>query len=344
VNVMGYVGKRLALLVLVLFGLSLITFCISNVIPVDPVMMWSGERASEELLNRVREQFGLDKPLPVQYVRYVGNVLRGNLGTSFTTKHAVADDLRTFFPATLELVLVAWCMAMVVGLPLGILAAVRANTGWDHGSRILALAGVSTPLFWLGLLFQIVFYKYLDWFPLQGRLSGQASLFYPVQDVTGLYILDSLITGNWAALGSALRHIALPAMTLAFAALGLVTRMTRSCMLEIMGTDYITTARAYGLSNRRIFFVYALKNALVPITTIVALAMGSNLMGAVLVETVFDWPGMGRYAVNAILAHDFAPVMGVTLVIGIIYVLLNLMVDILYVFIDPRISFAQGGR
>jgi peptide/nickel transport system permease protein len=293
------------------------------------------------VIAQVREKFGLDKPLPVQYWRYITNVLRGDLGTSFTTKHSVSADLRAFFPATLELVLVSWLIALAVGIPVGILAAVRADSGWDHASRLLGLMGVSTPLFWLGVLFQVVFYRELGWLPLQGRLSSETALLNPISAITGLHLLDSALTGNWAAFRDALAHICLPSFTLAFAALGLVMRMTRSCMIEVLSKDYITTATAYGLSSWRILFVYALKNALIPIITIVALAMGNSLMGSILVESVFDWPGIGQYAVRAILGADFAPVMGVTLLVGVAYTLLNLAVDILYAFIDPRITLAK---
>ena len=343
-NVLAYIRRRLFFLILVLFGLSIITFTLTKIVPVDPTVIWSGDRASKEVIQKIRIDFGLDKPVPMQYYLYVSNLLKGNMGKSFTTKHFVIDDVKQFFPATLELVIFAWLFALFIGIPVGIYSAVKSNTQIDHIGRFFSLSGVSLPLFWLGLLLQILFFKKLGWFPLQGRIGTTTAIFHPLQSITGLYILDSLFTWNWIALKDALWHISLPAITLAFSAIALVTRMTRSCMLEILSKEYITMEKAYGLPDRKIYFVYALKNALVPIITIVALAIGNNFLGAILVETVFDWPGLGRYAVRSILAADFAPVMGVTLIIGTIYVFLNLLVDILYALIDPRITLFKKSK
>ncbi len=329
------------LLVFVLIGLSIITFAMTKFSPVDPVIMWGGEKASPEVIEKVREDMGLNKPLIVQYFSYIGNLFKGNMGVSLSTKHPVAQDIATFFPATLELVLVSWVIALLIGIPIGILAAVKAGGKFDNISRFFALGGVSTPLFWLGLLLQILLFQKLGWFPLQGRIGDTVALFNPIENITGLYLLDSAITGNWTAFSSALKHIFTPALTMSVSGIAVVVRMTRSCMLEILNKDYMTMAKTYGLPKWKVFFVYGLKNALVPIITIVSMAMCNNFMGSVLIESVFDWPGIGRYATRCILNADFAPIMAVVLIMGLIYVLINLLVDILYFMIDKRISYNE---
>lgn len=329
------------LLVFVLIGLSIITFAMTKFSPVDPVIMWGGEKASPEVIEKVREDMGLNKPFIVQYFSYIGNLFKGNMGVSLSTKHPVAQDIATFFPATLELVLVSWVIALLIGIPIGILAAVKAGGKFDNISRFFALGGVSTPLFWLGLLLQILLFQKLGWFPLQGRIGDTVALFNPIENITGLYLLDSAITGNWTAFSSALKHIFTPALTMSVSGIAVVVRMTRSCMLEILNKDYMTMAKTYGLPKWKVFFVYGLKNALVPIITIVSMAMCNNFMGSVLIESVFDWPGIGRYATRCILNADFAPIMAVVLIMGLIYVLINLLVDILYFMIDKRISYNE---
>lgn len=338
-NVFAYVRKRLLMLVLVLFGLSLITFLMVNLTPVDPVIMWGGEKASPEVLEKVRAEFGLDQPIWVQYIRYIGNVLKGNFGTSLSTKHAVADDLATYFPATVELVLVGWLIAMLIGLPLGILSAVKSQSAFDNVSRVASLGGISMPLFWLGLLLQMLFFKKLGWLPLQGRLSDMTAILNPIEKHTGMYLIDSLISGNKTALFDAFKHIIMPAVTLSVSGIATIMRMTRSCMLEILSKDYMVMAKNYGLPQGKIFFRYGLKNALVPIITVASMSMCSSLMGSVVVESIFDWPGVGRYATRCILNADYAPVMAIVLMMGLIYVLINLLVDILYFIIDKRIAY-----
>lgn len=340
-NILRFTAKRLIQLVFVLIGLSIITFMITNFSDIDPTILWGGEKASEEAIQKIREEFGLDEPLFIQYFHYIRNLSKGNFGVSLTTKHKVADDLIAFFPATFELVIVAWIIALLIGLPIGIITAVNSSGKLDNCCRVFTLAGVSTPVFWLGLMLQILFFKKLGWLPLEGRIADTITMFNPIRNITGMYILDSAITGNWAAFRSALQHIFMPALTMSVSGITLIMRMTRSCMLEVLNKDYITMAKTYGLPKRKVFFVYALKNALIPILTITSLAICNNFMGSILIESVFDWPGIGRYAVRAMLSADFSPVMGVVLLIGTIYVTFNLIVDILYCIIDKRISYAE---
>lgn len=338
-SLFSYIRKRLLLLVFVLIGLSIITFVMIKLTPVDPVVMWGGQKVSDEVTEKVRADFGLDKPLVVQYFSYIKNVFQGNLGVSLSTKHSVAADIATFFPATIELVLAAWLGALVFGIPIGILSAVRSGGKLDSVCRFVSLGGISLPLFWLGLLLQMLFFKELGWLPLQGRLGDMTAILSPIEAHTGMYLFDSLITGNLTAFRDALLHIIMPAATLAVSGVATVMRMTRSCMMEILNKDYMMMAKTYGLSKRKVFFVYGLKNALVPIITIVSMSMCSSLMGSVLVESIFDWPGIGRYATRCILNADYSPVMAVVLLMGTIYVTINLVVDILYFMIDKRIAY-----
>ncbi|HIU33926.1 MAG TPA: ABC transporter permease [Candidatus Pullichristensenella excrementigallinarum] len=338
-NLLAYIRKRLLMLVLVLLGLSIITFTMINLTPVDPVILWGGEKASPEVLEKVRQDYGLDQPVVVQYFHYMANIFQGNFGVSLSTKHEVAADIATYFPATLELVLVAWVFALLVGVPLGILSAVKSNSIFDGLTRVVSLGGISMPLFWLGLLLQMLLFKQLGWLPLQGRLDDMVAILNPIEKHTGLYLIDSLITGNYIAFGDALKHIIMPALTLSVSGIATIMRMTRSCMLEILSKDYMVMAKTYGLSKRKVFFQYGLKNALVPIITIVSMSMCSNLMGSVVVESIFDWPGIGRYATRCILNADYSPVMAVVLMMGAIYVVINLVVDILYFMIDKRIAY-----
>jgi peptide/nickel transport system permease protein len=313
-----------------------------NLTPVDPAIMWGGEKSTKEQIEKIRTEYGLDQPLTIQYFKYIKNLFKGNLGFAISTKHSVADDIKLYFPATIELVLVAWVVVLLIGLPVGVLSAVKSGGKLDFFVRIFALTGISTPLFWLGMLLQILLFKYLGWLPLQGRIDDMVALLNPIDQKTGFSILDSITSGNWIALKSALTHIIMPALTLSVTGLATVTRMTRSCMLEILNQDYMIMAKTYGLPKWKIYFEYGLKNALVPILTIASLAICNNLMGSVLVETVFDWPGIGRYATRCILEADYAPVMGVVLIMGFVYVSINLIVDILYFTIDKRIAYDEG--
>lgn len=327
--------KRLLGLLLVVFGVSLITFTISHLIPGDPARLIAGDRASDALVAGIRHQLGLDLPLYQQYGRYVLDLVQGDLGTSIRTNRPVLEDLQAFFPATLELALVALFLAIVVGVPLGVLSAVYHNRAIDQIARTLAVTGISTPAFWLGLGAIVLFYGHLGWLPGGGRLSEGLT---PPSTITGFYLIDSLLAGNFSLFVDALKHLILPAATLGFVTLGVISRQIRSAMLDQLGEDYIRTARAYGLSKWTLILRHALPNALIPSVTVLGLTLGDLLYGAVLTETVFAWPGMGAYVVKSIQSLDFPAVMGFAILVSFIYVLLNMAIDLLYRVIDPRIG------
>ncbi|MCL5257491.1 MAG: ABC transporter permease [Chloroflexi bacterium] len=328
------IAQRLIWLVFVLVGISIMTFVISHVVPADPIRAAAGFNARPEQIENLRRRYGMDKPLPQQYLIYMSNILHGDMGTSIRTRRPVLEDIRQYFPATAELTMVALAIMLAVGIPFGIISATKKDKMVDHMSRIIALAGVSMPLFWLGLLLQLAIYGKLGWLPAQGRLDMMVT---PPDRITGMYIIDSILERNWDALGSSLQHIILPAVTLAFGSLAVITRMVRSSMLDAMGQDYIRTSRAKGLSERRVILRHALKNALIPTVTLVGLQVGYLLGGDFLVEIIFSWPGIGYYAVQSMTTIDIPAIMGVTLLIASIYVLANLVTDLTYSFLDPRI-------
>ncbi|MGK3125967.1 ABC transporter permease [Candidatus Pantoea formicae] len=322
-------------LILVVAGVCVITFIISHLIPGDPARLLAGDRASDEIVQHIRQQLGLDLPLWQQFIRYVEQLLHGDLGVSIRTGRPVLEDLKNFFPATLELAFCALLIALMVGVPLGVLSAVYKNRWLDHLVRLLALTGISTPAFWLGLGVIVLFYGKLNLLPGGGRLDDWLD---PPARVTGFYLIDSLLSGDLDVFFNALTHLILPATTLAFVHLGIVARQIRSAMLEQLSEDYVRTALASGLSKFTIVVRYALPNALIPSVTVLGLALGDLLYGAVLTETVFAWPGMGAYVVSSIQALDFPAVMGFAIVVSFAYVLVNLFVDLLYLWIDPRMG------
>lgn len=335
----GLIRQRCWGLILVVAGVCVITFIISHLIPGDPARLLAGDRASDEIVRHIRQQLGLDLPLWQQFARYVDALLHGDLGTSIRTGRPVLEDLKTFFPATLELAFCSLLIALLVGIPLGVLSAVYRNRWTDHLVRLMALTGISTPAFWLGLGVIVLFYGKLDWLPGSGRLDDW---FDPPTRVSGFYLLDSLLEGNVEVFFNALQHLILPAATLAFVHLGIVARQIRSAMLEQLNEDYIRTALASGLPKFTIVVRYALPNALIPSITVLGLALGDLLYGAVLTETVFAWPGMGAYVVSSIQALDFPAVMGFAIVVSFAYVLVNLVVDLLYLWIDPRMGRGES--
>ncbi|MDT4310510.1 ABC transporter permease [Klebsiella aerogenes] len=338
-NFWGLIRQRCWGLILVVAGVCVITFIISHLIPGDPARLLAGDRASDEIVRHIRQQLGLDLPLWQQFARYVDALLHGDLGTSIRTGRPVLEDLKTFFPATLELAFCALLIALLVGIPLGVLSAVYRNRWTDHLVRLMALTGISTPAFWLGLGVIVLFYGKLDWLPGSGRLDDW---FDPPTRVSGFYLLDSLLEGNVEVFFNALQHLILPVATLAFVHLGIVARQIRSAMLEQLNEDYIRTALASGLPKFTIVVRYALPNALIPSITVLGLALGDLLYGAVLTETVFAWPGMGAYVVSSIQALDFPAVMGFAIVVSFAYVLVNLVVDLLYLWIDPRMGRGES--
>jgi len=334
-HLLRYATRRLLLIIPVLIGVSILTFCLVYLVPGDPARLAAGPQATQEMYEQIRREFGLDDPLPVQYVNYVGGLVQGDWGDSILTRRPVLSDLGTYWPATLELVIVAMTIAIIIGVPLGIVSAVRADRVADHAARIISLLGVSMPAFWLAILMQLFFGLRLDWLPVAGRLP---TLTPPPPDVTGLYLVDALIAGQWSTFVLALKHILLPAITLSFASLATISRFTRASLLEVLNQDYVRTARAKGLVERAVVVRHALRNAFIPTLTMIGLSFGWSMGGSVLVETVFDWPGIGLYATNSALTLDFMPIMGIALLYGVVFSLINIVIDIAYGFLDPRVS------
>ena len=318
-----------------LFGLILVTFLIGRVMPIDPVIAIVGDHAPPDVIARVREQLGLDRPLIVQFGIYLDRLLHGNLGTSVMTTHPVTQDIATYFPATFELATAAIILAVVIGIPLGVIAAARQGSRFDHVVRVVSLAGQSIPVFVLGLIFLLVFYVKLGIAP----GTGQVDVLYDgmVDRITGMLVVDAALEGQWDVFWNALAHLAMPAVILAYFSLAYITRMTRAFMLEALSGEYIITARAKGLSGTRILWYHAFGNIAVPLVTVIALAYAGLLEGAVLTETVFSWPGIGLYLTVSLLNADMNAVLGATLVIGLVYVILNMLADILYRVLDPRV-------
>ncbi len=331
-----FLVERLLWTVIVLIGITVVTFVLTRIIPADPIRAAAGPEASAEAVENLRKLMGLDRPLPVQYVSYMRDLLSLNFGRSIQTQRYVREDLDAFFPATAELAIAVMLVYTTSSISLGVLAAANQGRIFDYAIRVLALAGVGLPAFWLGLLLQITFYKHLGWFPAAGRLDPLVGA--PVR-ITGLYILDSVLTRNWPALGSSLGHLVLPVLAAVMARLAVGLKLTRITVLEVLGENYIRTARSKGLPGRVVIFKHALKNALIPILTALGMQFSALLGGTVIVEVVFAWPGIGRYAVGSIKTLDFPAIMSVTVVLAVIFLAMNLLVDMLYVWLDPRIKY-----
>jgi ABC-type dipeptide/oligopeptide/nickel transport system permease component len=329
------IGQRLMTTIPSVIGVIIVTFLLTRVLPGDTAAYFAGPAASPEAIIEIRSKLGLDRPLPVQFVSYVTALVKGDLGMSLTTGQPVTADLAARLPASAELTLAGLLLAMSVALPLGVLAAVRQGSWIDHLCRIVATAGVSLPVFFTGLLLVYVFYFILGWAPAPlGRLDVFAS--EPAR-ITGLYLVDSLLARDGETFRAALAQIALPAITLAIFSLAPITRMTRASMLAVLGADFVRTARASGLSSRKVIGTYAFRNAMLPVVTTLGMVFSFLLGANVLVEKVFAWPGVGSYAVEALIASDYAPIQGFVLTMAILYVALNLMIDVLYGVIDPRV-------
>ncbi|MDP3862003.1 MAG: ABC transporter permease [Phaeovulum sp.] len=327
--------KIFASVALTFLGLLLVTFLIGRVVPVDPVLAVIGDRASQSVYDRVFIELGLDKPLYEQFWIYLQKILSGDLGTSFLTKKPIIDDIARVFPATLELATVAILIGTSFGIPLGVLAAVRQGRLSDQIVRVVGLIGYSAPIFWLGLLGLLVFYARLHWVAGPGRID--IGFEYSITSRSGLMLLDSAMQGQWGAFRNAFSHIILPASLLGYYSLAYISRMTRSFMLAELAQEYVITARVKGVAEWRIIWVHALRNAAVPLVTVVALSYAGLLEGSVLTETVFAWPGLGQYLTNSLQNADMNAVLGGTLVIGAIFVGLNLLSDLLYTLLDPRV-------
>jgi len=341
-----YIIRRFLLLIPVLIGISFITFVLTHNIPgYDPASTWMKEKTTKEGRDLIVQQHHLDDPIVVQYLYYMKDLSQLDLGYSASQgERPVKDALIDYFPATLELTISSLLICILVGIPIGIISAIRKDKLPDHVVRIFSLTGISIPVFWFALILQYIFYLQLNWLPLGGRLDAGVSpptFNLPFTDIhsTGLMVLDSILAGNMDTLVQALFHLIMPSFCLAFISLAVIARMTRSSMLESMTQDYIRTARSKGLPEYVVIFKHALRNALIPTTTMIGLLLGSLLSGAVLTETIFFWPGIGRYSTMAISSLDYPSIMGVTLLIAIVYVLSNLVVDVMYAYLDPRIKY-----
>jgi len=332
----NYLLKRLLWMVFVLFGVMTIIFFISHVIPADPVAAMLGGQAPPELIEELRTKWNLDKTLPEQYGIYVWRLLQGDFGISISTGKPVLSDLTHFFPATFELATTATILSIIVGILLGIISAVKRGGLTDHISRVFALSGISMPVFWLGLLLLLLLYYRLGWLPGAGQLPYYMSR---PPWVTGFITLDSLIAGRFDAFVSAVKHLVMPAVVLSFYGIAAISRITRSSMLDVLREDYTNTARAKGLREVVVVMKHALKNAMLPVITIAGITYGRLLEGSIITETIFAWPGLGRYATNAFLSIDFPAVVGSTILIALLYAMSNLIVDILYAYLNPKIRY-----
>jgi peptide/nickel transport system permease protein len=346
-----YILRRLISVIPTLIGVTLVIFLFQRLIPGDPAVAMLGEHATEENVARIREQFGLNRPafldrdalaegdltgfFDSQYIRYFRRLTHLDLGDSIHRRIPVAETLKERFPATLELSLLSMMIALMIGIPAGIASASRRNSTVDGVTMVASLIGVSMPIFWLGIMLIMLFSVFLNWLPSGARLSTGVE----IQSITNLLLLDSLLTGNFSGFVDALKHIIMPAVALATIPAAIITRMTRSSMLDVLQEDYIRTASAKGLAERVVLFRHALKNAFLPVITIIGIQAGTLLAGAVLTETIFSWPGIGKWVYDAILGRDYPIVQGVTLLIALIFLLVNLGVDLSYAILDPRITY-----
>jgi peptide/nickel transport system permease protein len=331
-----YAIRRLLLAIPILLGMTLIAFIVSRAMPVDPVVAAVGQQAADHpaVVQAFRERWGLDQPLPIQYLTYLANLLQGDMGQGIYSHRPVIDDLRDYMPATIELATMTILISAAISVPLGILAAMRRGGLVDLVVRLVTLVGVAMPLFWLALVALDIFYLRLGIAPPPGRLSTGVAA---PPTITGMYTVDSLLTGQFGTFLDALEHLAFPSLILALWSIGLLTRITRTSMLAVLPQDYLQFARAKGGEERHVIWRHAWPNAQIPVVTVAGLAYGDLLTGAILIETIFGWPGIGHYAYKAAIFADFPAIMGVTLVFGIIYTLINLAVDLIYGFLDPRV-------
>jgi peptide/nickel transport system permease protein len=334
-----YIARRVLLMVVAALGVTLISFVVSHAVPADPIVSNLGQQASQrpEIVAAFRAKWGLDKPLHEQYLSFLGNLAHGDLGTSINTRRAIATDVSQFLPATVELSTVSIIFALAIGLPLGVFAAIYRDGPIDHVARVVSLIGVSIPIFWLAAVSLVLFYATLQIAVGPGRLGPQIPSPPPT---TGFLTIDSLLAGDLATFRSAVEHLVLPGLVLGSSVMGLITRVTRSALLEVLNQDYVRTARAKGLVELVVIRRHALRNALIPTVTVLGLAYGSLLSGAVLTETIFAWPGLGRYAYQSAITNDFPAIMGVTFIIALIYIFVNLFVDLAYALLDPQIRYS----
>ena len=332
----SYIVKRLFWAIPTLFGVSLIVFFMVHLAPGDPALALLGDHANKESVEKLREEMGLNKPLYVQYAIFVSKAISGDFGNSFKSKQPVLDEFMERFPATMELALCAMILAVILGIGAGIISAIKRYSIFDYGSMFVALAGVSMPVFWLGLVLIYFFSVSLDILPVSGRLGYEFS----IDHVTGFYLIDSLLANDVDAFWDALKHLFLPAIALGTIPMAIIARMTRSSVIEVMKEDYIRTARAKGCSRFGVVMIHALRNAMMPVITIIGLMLGTLFAGAILTETTFSWPGIGKWIVNAVYQRDFPIIQSSTLIIATMFIAVNLVVDLLYALINPKIRLS----
>jgi peptide/nickel transport system permease protein len=330
-----YIIKRLLQIIPVILGVTLIAFALIHLAPGDPVRTMLGQHATQQEIDDIRAKYGLDQPLYVQYFIWLGDVLQGDLGRSILSHEQVTTEIGSRFPNTIELAIAAMIFAILIGVVAGIISATKQYSVADYSVMGIALFGISMPVFWLGIMLMMIFGVFLGWLPIGGRID----LLIPFQRVTGFMVIDSIITGNGAALISVLRHLILPAIALGTIPMAIIARTTRSSMLEILRQDFIRTERAKGLSERKVIYKHAIRNAMVPVVTVIGLNFGLLLSGAILTETVFSWPGVGRLVIDSVYARDYPLVIGCILVFALVFVIVNLITDLLYTYIDPRIHY-----
>ncbi|MCB8819631.1 ABC transporter permease subunit [Microvirga rosea] len=329
-----FILTRVSLIIPTFIGITLLAFFLIRLVPGDPIETMAGERGIDAARHeQLRKEFGFDKPIFVQYGVYISRVLQGDLGKSLVTQAPVWSEFKALFPATMELAICAILFALVLGLPAGMIAAIRRNSIFDHGVMGISLAGYSMPIFWWGLILILVFSVQLDLTPVSGRID----VLYYIEPVTGFLLIDSLLSGEEGAFASAVEHLILPTIVLGTVPLAVIARMTRSAMLEVLGEDYIRTAKAKGLSRYRIIVLHALRNALIPVVTVIGLQVGVLFTGAILTETIFSWPGVGKWLIDAIFRRDYPVLQGGALLLGIVVMSVNLLVDLAYGLINPRI-------
>ena len=331
---LAYIIRRIFILIPTLIGVSLIVFFMLRLTPGDPAELLLGERATDKALQEVREHLGLNEPIHVQYGMFMKRLMKGDLGETIFTRQKVWIEIKHRFPATMELSICALTISCIVGIVLGIISATRQYSVFDYLSMLGALTGVSMPIFWLGLVLMLIFSVNLGWLPISGRLSVSTDL----QVITNFYVIDSILTRNWVALKDSVWHLIMPAVTLSTIPTAIIARMTRSSMLEVLRQDYIKTAKAKGLSKFKVVYKHALRNALIPVVTTIGLQFGVALCGAILTETIFAWPGVGKWMYDAVMQRDYMVIQGGTLIIATIFIVINLFVDLLYALINPKIS------
>ena len=332
-----YIGRRAVFAIGVIAGVVILTFLIARIVPGDPAVAWAGPHVPPSAIAQVRKQLGLDRPLPVQIVKYFAGVLRGNWGTSIHTHRPVLSDMRKAAPASLELVVAALLIAVALGVPLGLISAARPGRPVDHVIRTGSIFGVSMPIFWMALIFQVLFFQRLHLLPVAGAYDPNVAFAHPLHTYTGMVVIDSLLSGNWPMLESSVSHLLMPALVVAAYPAGVITRMVRASVLDTLGETHVQMVRALGFSERSVFARFAMKLAWSPVATVIALVFAYSLVNTFLVESIFDWPGLGSYAAASIASLDTPAITGVTLFIAIIYVVANLVVDVVQALLDPRI-------